>query len=211
MGAWKDGVGFLNTIYMPMIMLENDAMKRARQHLENEVSLYYIGSKHSLGPVLRERMMQQWTDLKDWTLVDVFAGSGGFSVQTGSLFKNVIVNDLETYSRCVLTALLSPPAQLPDFSHVVPRAGYITLEYCQNRTFFTEENGCLIDGARDFMKTIPAGLERDYAIGCVLMAADRVANTTSVYGAFLKNIKPRAQRALTIKHPAPCTFFFQKN
>lgn len=176
-------------------------MKRARRHLENEVALYYIGSKHSLGPVLRDRMVQQWSDLNEWTLVDAFAGSGGFSTQTGAAFKNVVANDLETYSRCVLTALFVPPDELPDFSRIVPRAGYITREYCQKRTFFTEENGAIIDGARDFIKTIPAGTRRDYAIGCLLMAADRVANTTSVYGAYLKNIKPSAQRVLTIKHP----------
>lgn len=177
-------------------------MKRARRHLENEVSLYYIGSKHSLGPSLRERMLQQWKDLDQWTLVDAFAGSGGFCAQTGDIFQKVIANDIETYSRCVLTALFVPPAVLPDFSRVVPRVGYITREYCQERQFFTEENGALIDGARDFIKKIPAGTERDYAIGCVLMAADRVANTTSVYGAYLKKIKPSAQKVLTPKHPA---------
>lgn len=176
-------------------------MKRSRCHLEREVSLYYIGSKHSLSETLRARMLEEWSDLSDWVLVDAFAGSGSFTRHVGDLFKSAVVNDLESYSRCVLTALFAPPAELPVLNDIVPEAGYITDEYCVKRKFFTPENGMIIDGARKNILKMPAGKSRDYMMGCLLMAADRVANTTSMYGAFLKNIKTAAQKTMILRHP----------
>lgn len=176
-------------------------MKRARCHLEREVSLYYIGSKHSLSETLRARMLEEWSDLSEWVLVDAFAGSGSFTRHVGDLFKSVVVNDLESYSRCVLTALFAPPTDLPVLNDIVPTAGYITEEYCVKRKFFTPENGMIIDGVRQSILKLPNGQTRDYAMGCLLMAADRVANTTSMYGAFLKNIKTAAQKTMLLRHP----------
>lgn len=72
------------------------------------------------------------------------------------------------------------------------------------RMYFSDENALIID-------TIRASLEewfRDkriteeeyfYLIGTLLEASDKVANTASVYGAFLKNLKKSAQKRLNLE------------
>ena len=88
-----------------------------------------------------------------------------------------------------------------------PRKGFIFQQYCPGgrarppRMYFTDENGARCDGIRQKIESWrDAGLLRDgeyyYLIASLIEAADRVANTASVYAAYLKRIKPSAQRPL---------------
>lgn len=90
--------------------------------------------------------------------------------------------------------------------------------YCEGgaagRLYFSWENGMRIQAVRDRIEFWgKQGLltddEKAWLTACLIEAADKVANTASVYGAFLKHIKASAQRPLPLaclepvpsKHP----------
>lgn len=168
----------------------------------SKAALCYIGSKLKLSKTLGQLLLRKWPDLGSLTLVDAFAGSGSFASRVGILFRDIVVNDLELYSKLVMCALFAPPERLPDFSSVVPGdSGYITRSYCAERMYFTPANGCLIDAARSWILTMQDAAQKNYALGCLLMAADKVSNTSSQYGAFLKQYKPVARKSMEMVHP----------
>ena len=77
--------------------------------------------------------------------------------------------------------------------------------YCEGgkdkRQYFSSENGKKIQAIRDEIeswKNLKLLNEAEYAwlIACLVESADRVANTASVYGAYLKHIKKSAQKPL---------------
>lgn len=88
--------------------------------------------------------------------------------------------------------------------------------YCEGgaggRRYFSRANGLRIQAIRDRIEawwraqaiTDP---ERDWLVACLLEAADGVANTASVYGAHLKQLKATALRPLCLRalDPAPGT------
>jgi adenine-specific DNA-methyltransferase len=84
--------------------------------------------------------------------------------------------------------------------------------YCEGgksgRLYFSRENGLRIQAVRDLIEAWAAqrlitDKERAWLVACLLEAADRVANTASVYGAFLKHIKKSAQKPMTLLALAP--------
>ncbi len=75
------------------------------------------------------------------------------------------------------------------------------------RMYFTPDNGARIDAIRHQLTTWRAqGLLDDNAwyvlLAALLEAADRVANTTGVYAAFVKSWQPNATRPLELRPPA---------
>ncbi len=86
--------------------------------------------------------------------------------------------------------------------------GFIYQNYCLGgsglRQYFSDENGRLCDSIRE---KIEEWIDYDkitedeyYFLLCSLLeSADRVANTASVYGAYLKKLKKSAQKQLKIK------------
>lgn len=79
--------------------------------------------------------------------------------------------------------------------------------YCQGgsagRTYFERENGRRIQAIRDQIEGWgQAGLitaaEKAWLIACLIESADRVANTASVYGAYLKRVKRTARQPLRL-------------
>jgi adenine-specific DNA-methyltransferase len=167
---------------------------------DGERALGYIGSKLKLLPWIRSTVVAEWGELREWTLADLFAGTGAVTAGLIDLFKDGVTNDCERYSELVCIARFLPPEILPDWSAIQPLDGYVTREYCTQRSFFSPANGRVIDGFREWAKQQPSGLSRDYALGCMLVAADRKNNTTGVYGAFLKHLCGRALTPINIKH-----------
>ncbi len=74
----------------------------------------------------------------------------------------------------------------------------------QDRLYFSQSNGEKIQAVRD---TIESWKTNDYIdqdeylwlIACLIKAADKVANTAAVYGAYLKKIKKTAQVAIQLE------------
>lgn len=89
--------------------------------------------------------------------------------------------------------------------------------YCdtggEGRKYFSRENGLRIQAIRDLIETwsrasLLSSSERSWLIACLLESADKVANTASVYGAYLKHVKKTARRRmqLTALRPVPSEY-----
>jgi adenine-specific DNA-methyltransferase len=117
-------------------------------------------------------------------------------------FDRLYANDWETYSYLILKARFGPgPTALPTAPPVCE--GHVTREYAPPaRMFFTSENARIIDGWREHLKTLP---DPDYPLACLIVGADRVANTTSVYGAYLKQFKAASKKTLEVVNIEKCS------
>jgi adenine-specific DNA-methyltransferase len=98
------------------------------------------------------------------------------------------------------------PAVLAFINNLPNRRGFVTRHYSPlaNRFYYTRENAEKADAIRQAIGRWRAdGLinEREYfyLLCSLLEAIDQVANTASVYGAFLKKFKSSARRALLLK------------
>lgn len=91
------------------------------------------------------------------------------------------------------------------------RDGYVYKNFCVGgtkggieRRYFSDENGRRCDSIRDTIADwndagrLTEG-EHDYLLAALLEAIDAVANTASVYGAFLKKLKKSALKSLELK------------
>lgn len=104
-------------------------------------------------------------------------------------------------------AVLSAVNTLP------PRRGFVFRHYCPGgpagRHYFSDENGRRCDGIRRQIEAWRhAGIlkpgEYYYLLASLIVAMDRVANTASVYAAYLKKLKATARRAFILE-PIPTT------
>ncbi len=128
--------------------------------------------------------------------------------------KKVIANDVEYYSYTLLKNYIGnhqPIAEKEKFiaqlNQLSPINGFIAEEYGEggkaNRLFFSKHNAQKIDACRQQVsiwkkeKTINDDLYF-FLLASLLESADKVANTASVYGAFLKKLKKTAQKELQI-------------
>ncbi|MBN1485119.1 MAG: DNA adenine methylase [Chloroflexia bacterium] len=87
------------------------------------------------------------------------------------------------------------------------RRGTFYASYCQGgeagRMYFARENGLRIQAIRDQVEDwgsaeLISPREKAWLVACLLESADRVANTASVYGAYLKHVKKAAQKPLAL-------------
>lgn len=148
----------------------------------------YIGSKKKLFDFLKETFFTYCEINKDTTVfADLFGGTGIVSYGMKQYVKKNIFNDLEFYSYILGKVLIEEKEKKHINVKPIEIDGYITNEYATTRKYFTEKNARLIDGARSQIKS-----DDWYSLFCLLEASDRVANTASVYGAYLKEYKKSA-------------------
>jgi adenine-specific DNA-methyltransferase len=177
----------------------------------------YIGSKYKLLPFLRRAIYDVvGGDLSDKVLCDLFAGTGMVGRCLKTDVRKVIANDLEYYSyvlnRNYIGNHLARPNKeiyIKELNRIpVAEDGFIYQNYCwgsgSERLYFTDENGKRIDSIRQQIERWKEDREIDddiyYFLLCSLLeSADKVANTASVYGAFLKNIKKSASERLVLR------------
>ena len=174
----------------------------------------YIGSKNKLSDFIRQTVYDVVDkDLSSKTFCDLFAGTGIVGRNFKAETRKVISNDFEFYSY-VLNRNYIGNHQNFDYENLVnelnsveEKVGFISEEYSENgkseRLYFSEENGKKIDAVRQVIEEwkIAGKITEDqyYFLLCSLLeAADKIANTASVYGAFLKQIKKSAQKKLEI-------------
>ena len=90
------------------------------------------------------------------------------------------------------------------------KEGFVYQNYCQGgnsdcqRMYFSDENGRRCDAIRERIETWRrrgrlTEQEYFYLIASLLDAADRVANTASVYAAYLKQLKKTARKTLNLE------------
>ncbi len=185
----------------------------------------YIGSKHSIADFLEESIVD-FTKGEGKVFCDIFAGTGIVGKRFKKLGYDVIANDIQYYSYVInkhyiensdnLMFLKLKDEGIDDvFNYLNKLSGYYGCIYNQytlegtfnkayKRQYFTLENAIKIDSIRDqidkwYKTEMINRYEYYYLVACLLEAADKVANTASVYEAFLKKLKRSAQKKLELK------------
>jgi len=188
----------------------------------------YIGNKTRLlefiAAVLQER------GITSGTAVDPFCGTASVAAELKRRGFRVLAADIMEYAyvfarACVETAAaprfpaLQSALGLPadDLDAVIarlnsmpPAPAFIHDQYtpggASGRMYFTPENGARIDAVR---ARLQSWLDRQLIdldgyhvlLASLLEAADRVANTTGVYAAWVKTWQPNATRPLELRAP----------
>ena len=178
----------------------------------------YIGSKlklcHAFIPSTIRALCGQ--DLSKKVFCDIFAGTGIVGRTFKPFVKKVISNDVEYYSYVLNKNYIGNHKQLKNKElfieelNMLPLVdnGLIYRNYClgggSGRQYFSDNNGKKIDTVRLAIEHWKGeGRISDtlyYFLLCSLLeSADKVANTASVYGAYLKILKKTAQKELVIE------------
>ena len=196
----------------------------------------YIGSKKSLLPFL-ETSIYEVTGKRDFTFLDLFAGTGVVGAHFKKLGHRVIANDLQYYSfvlnknyienhkplkfmgleKTIENLTETPIEKRADFickylENIPQKKGFMYQNYCKKgtenkafeRQYFSDENAQKIDAIREKIENWKNNqfiTENEYffLLTTLLENADKIANTASVYGAFLKRLKKSAQKTMQMK------------
>ena len=177
----------------------------------------YIGSKLKLSSWIQQEVKNIiGNDLSQKIFCDIFAGTGIVGRTFKKDVKKVIANDLEHYSYVLNRNYIQNHKEIKDKERYVQELnnlplidnGFIYQNYCigsgSGRQYFSDENGKKIDTIRIKIKqwkednTIDDNLYY-FLLASLIESADKVANTASVYGAFLKHIKKSASKELTLE------------
>lgn len=175
----------------------------------------YIGSKHKLSSFLLTSIKEVvGTNLSQLIFCDLFAGTGIVGRNFKPLVKQVIANDIEYYSYVLNRNYIGNhknfnyQKKIEILNNLEGVKGFIFENYAENgsagRLYFSEKNGKKIDAIRlqiEHWKQTKKISKNAYFfyLASLIESADKVANTASVYGAYLKKIKKSAQKTLLIE------------
>lgn len=174
----------------------------------------YIGSKHKLKQFIKAEIEKVVGEMKDKVFCDLFAGTGAIGRSFKTESKKIIANDIEFYSYVLNQNYIGNHEEIEwrelidELENLEGVEGFIYKNYClgsgSNRQYFSDENGKKIDAVRQKIeewKNTKRTNENQYyfLLTSLLESADAVANTASVYGAYLKHLKKSAQKTLTLK------------
>ncbi|MCF6180535.1 DNA adenine methylase [Lutibacter sp.] len=172
----------------------------------------YIGSKNKLSSFLKKSIINTvGNNLSELVFCDLFAGTGIVGRTFKPLVKQVIANDIEYYSYVLTKNYIENHQEIDikDYFEVLNNLeeveGFIFNNYSENgkaaRLYFSAENGKKIDAIRQQIEIWKSNNqislnEYYFLLASLLESADKVANTASVYGAYLKKIKKTAAKKL---------------
>ncbi len=173
----------------------------------------YIGSKLKLSSWLKEEIKKvAGNNLSDKVFCDIFAGTGIVGRTFKSEVKKVISNDLEYYSFVLNKNYIENHQEIKEKQIYIDELnslkavndGFIYQNYClgsgSGRNYFSDENGKKIDAIRQKIQSYKNNTNLYYfLLASLIESADKVANTASVYGAFLKHLKKSAQKELVVE------------
>jgi adenine-specific DNA-methyltransferase len=177
----------------------------------------YIGSKFKLSSWIKEEIEKEVSqNLSNKVFCDLFAGTGVIGRTFKKDVKSVISNDLEHYSYILNKNYIENHEELNAKSKFIDELnslplidnGFIYNNYCMGsgskRQYFKDENGKKIDTIRVQIEKWKEEEIIDnrmyyFLLASLLESADKVANTASVYGAFLKHIKKSAGKDLILE------------
>lgn len=181
----------------------------------------YIGSKRRLLPFLDKCIRDVVGDkLSHSVFCDIFAGTGVVGKHFKPITEKVISNDWEYYSYVLNRHYIGnmdrrqcPESVISCLDRIPPVSkGFMYRNYCpgngSGRMFFTDYNGMKIDTIRISIEKLKEShiISDDtyYFLLCSLLeSADKVANTTSVYGSYLKYFTATASEPMAL---APADF-----
>ncbi|SJZ96284.1 adenine-specific DNA-methyltransferase [Treponema berlinense] len=178
----------------------------------------YIGSKLKLCQHFLPETIKSvcGTDLSQKTFCDIFAGTGIVGRTFKTSVKKVISNDIEYYSYILNKNYIENHRPLKNAENLVSELnelsfcvdGFIYKNYCLGgngeRQYFSDENGKKIDSIRIKIEEWKNNGKINksmyyFLLASLLESADKVANTASVYGAYLKNLKKSAKKQMILE------------
>lgn len=172
----------------------------------------YIGSKKRLLDFIDKAVSQRRPKSDHPTFVDLFAGTGVVAHHFSNKFR-IIASDIQYYSYVLLQYQLTcyDPVRREVVEHLTnikPVEGFIFENYSENgqagRLYLSEHNGKTADAIRQeianlYHKRLISEQEHFILIASLMVAVDKCANTTGVYGSYLKTLKASAERPLEFK------------
>lgn len=174
----------------------------------------YIGSKYKLSKFIKFAIRNVVGEMNDKVFCDLFAGTGAIGRAFKIESKKIIANDIEYYSYILNQNYIGNHEEIEwrkfidELNDLEGIEGFIYNNYClgsgSERQYFSDENGKKIDAIRqkiEVWKNTKQVTDNQYffLLASLLENADAVANTASVYGAYLKHLKKSAQKKLTLK------------
>ncbi len=175
----------------------------------------YIGSKHKLADFIKTNISSTVLgDLDSMVFCDLFAGTGAVGRNFKTSVKKVISNDVEFYSYILLQNYIGNHQKLEfepylkKLNALSGKKGFIFGNYSEGgkagRLYFSSENGKKIDAVRQQIKVWKTSEKIDermyyFLLASLIESADKIANTASVYGAYLKSIKTSAVKTIEVK------------
>jgi len=156
------------------------------------------------------------SDLSEKVFSDIFAGTGIVGRSFKQEVKQIISNDLEYYSFVLNRNYIGNCSNIENQKELIEELnrlsliedGFIYGNYClgggTGRQYFSDENGKKIDTIRQQIRKwkLADDINDDqyyFLLASLLESADKVANTASVYGAYLKHLKKSAQKKLILE------------
>ena len=176
----------------------------------------YIGSKLKLSNFIKSTIYSiVGNNLSDKIFCDLFAGTGIVGRSFKQEVKKIISNDIEYYSYVLNKNYIENHNELDNQNSLIDELdqlplidnGFIFQNYCigsgSQRQYFSDFNGQKIDTIRikieEWKQTKKIDSRQYYfLLASLLESADKVANTASVYGAFLKHLKKSAQKEFVL-------------
>ena len=175
----------------------------------------YIGSKYSLLNFLQSTIKEvtQYGDNNGFVFADLFAGTGIVGATYRAKGCKVISNDIQYYSYVLNKHYIEstvPPNDdiINHIKNLNGTKGFIYNNYCiesgSSRNYFESNNGKKCDAIRLELDILLQNNVIDTQTYFSLLASlinsiDKYANTTSVYGAFLKHLKNSAQKPFELE------------
>ena len=178
----------------------------------------YIGSKLKLCQNFLTLTIKSvcGKDLSKKIFCDIFAGTGIVGRTFKSSVKKVIANDIEYYSYVLNKNYIENHCPIKNKQLFIEElnelplidSGFIYRNYCLGgsgeRQYFSDHNGKKIDTMRiaieNWKEKARISDNLYYFLLCsILECADKVANTASVYGAYLKELKKSAKKKLVVE------------
>lgn len=176
----------------------------------------YIGSKLKLSSFIKDTVYSVvGNDLSNQVFCDIFAGTGIVGRNFKQEVKKIISNDFEYYSFVLNRNYIGNHSEISEKGRFIeklniiePKEGFVYKNYCRGgngeRQYFSDSNGKKIDAIRAEIEQWKEKKEINndlyyFLLASLLESADKVANTASVYGAYLKQLKKTAQKDLILK------------
>jgi adenine-specific DNA-methyltransferase len=178
-------------------------------------TLNYIGSKKTLFNNILEICRKNINNLEKRSFSDLFAGTGTVGYNMNNYCKSVISNDLEYYSYVINYALLKCKYTkkikkiIENINNIESvDTGLVYKNFSENenceRMYFTNDNAKKCDAIRIYLNELSnkqeiTNKEYYFLLASLLVSMDKVANTSSVYGAYLKKYKKSSLKNLLVK------------
>lgn len=171
----------------------------------------YIGNKTKLLDFIHGEILSVCGDISTSKFCDLFSGSGSVARYFKQYCAEIIANDLEDYSY-VLCQNYVGNNEVFDYQKLIEHLDnlpgvkgrfYENFSPAAGRSFFTEYNAQKIDAIRMEIENLNLPKDQYYfALASLIETADSYANTTGVYGAYLKSFNVRSSKNMNlVAHP----------